>query len=518
MFKRPTEFREKSPKKPTDGYPWALALVCIAMLARAAFAQPMAANEAAPIYANLFGKSYNPQSLPILYAANQLIEQYFTSLLPQRSAIVQQIQATKLDPGVIGRLIHVRLGWQALQPGVYYINERSGPFTLKYFLGVPKGYRRDIEWPLVVRLATPNAFVTDPPPGKDQIAQIYSNWITEELASHPDALVLMPLLDLRELWGPSYQGMNNVIQPMLNAAGKVNVDPNRVYLVGYSMAAHAVWNISLHYATYFAAINPLAGGAAADWQRLRLPNLRNVYPVVWADTDDKIVPFAQSKQLVDILRRIKIDLDYTQTTGLGHAPSPQIIEDTYKKMRARVRQSYPAHNTIESDRPDSIFNRNDWVQVYQELTSGQDVLEYLSRGTGPLRMVQNSFGVEATISNNTVNISADNVETLRLYFNDQMVDLTKPITVIANYRQRFQGIVPINLDDMMKDQIFLGRGWRYYTATLDIDLTGNSGPLISPPPTTKPGASATSRPRGRITVYNEDGTVNRVIESGGSGN
>ena len=47
-----------------------------------------------------------------------------------------------------------------------------------------------------------------------------------------------------------------------------------VYLIGHSMAAHAVWNIAIHYPTYFATINPLAGSADQSWQRIRLGDLR----------------------------------------------------------------------------------------------------------------------------------------------------------------------------------------------------------------------------------------------------
>ena len=110
------------------------------------------------------------------------------------------------------------------------------------------------------------------------MAAIYTAWINDELKAHPDAAVLMPLLNLDELWGPSYAGMNSVIQPMLHVAGRVNMDPARVYLIGHGMSGHAAWNLGLHYTTYFAAINPLAGSAKADWQRLRLMNLRNTLP------------------------------------------------------------------------------------------------------------------------------------------------------------------------------------------------------------------------------------------------
>src|SRR5207245_450215 len=102
-----------------------------------------------------------------------------------------------------------------------------------YFLGVPKDYERTKPWPLVIKLPTADAFVNEPKANADQVTQIYTAWMKDELTKHPDALLIMPLLNLDELWGPSYAGMNNVIQPMLHAAGRANIDPARVYLLGH---------------------------------------------------------------------------------------------------------------------------------------------------------------------------------------------------------------------------------------------------------------------------------------------
>ena len=89
----------------------------------------------------------------------------------------------------------------------------------------------------MVKLPTPNAFLTDPRPDGKRVIAIYKAWIQDELTHHPDAVVLMPLLNLDELYGPSYEGMNSVIQSMLHAAGRVNIDPARVYLIGHSESA-----------------------------------------------------------------------------------------------------------------------------------------------------------------------------------------------------------------------------------------------------------------------------------------
>jgi hypothetical protein len=50
------------------------------------------------------------------------------------------------------------------------------------------------------------------------------------------------------------------------------------------------------------------------------------------------------------------------------------------------------------------------------------------------------------------------------------------VKVTVNKRIRFEGMVRPDVEQMLKDQIFLGRGWRYFTGVIDIDLAS--------PPTT----------------------------------
>jgi hypothetical protein len=526
MFKWRGRIREKDSGLRTERLGPALFLYFLLVLSPESFSliskQASAADlipqEAAEtLYKTELGPLYHPADLPRLYAAHQLIEQYFSAATPaDRKAALAQLSAAPIDAAVLGRICRIRLSWQNLAPGVYYINEPAGPYDAKYFLGVPPHYRREAAWPLVVKLPSATAFVADPPPLPGEVVQIYINWVKDELAAHPDAIVLIPLLNLGELYGPSYKGMNSVMQPIWNAADKVNIDPARVYLVGHSMGAHAAWNLALHYPTYIAAFNAMAGGAEAGWQRERMMNLRNVYPVVWADQQDQIVPITQSSELVSILRRFKIDVDYQLTANAGHVPPASLVESMYKKMRARARPLYPTRITLQSDRPDTIFNRIDWIQVYQPLDSGPDKIAQLEHGTGTMRFFENPFTLDATLKANHVDMTTANVDSMRLYFNDQMIDFSKPLVVTVNNRDRFRGLLALNIDEMMRDQLFLGRGWRYFTAVLDLELSAPPLPSLAKP--AAPGASPAAatppaRPHGKITIYNDDGSIQRVIET-----
>jgi hypothetical protein len=473
-------------------------ILCLSVLAASAFAQsattvPVSANpiphdQLLTMYARELEDKFDPTKADQLIKAHELVENYFAATTADaRKKIVTELEATGVDANIIGRIIRIRLNWPALPGGIYYVNERMGKHDVFYFIGLPKNYDRSVAWPLVIMLPTAHAFVVEPPPDAAQVARIYTDWINAELVRHPDSIVIMPLLNLDELWGPSYAGMNSVIQSMHHAANRVNIDPRRVYLFGHGMSGHAVWNLGLHYPTYFAALGALAGGASQDWQRLRVVNLKNVLPVAWHDRDDKSVPVRASRGLVEALRLQKIDVDYEETQELGHVPPQPIAERVYTKMRARDRDLYPKEVWLQSNRPDTLFNRNDWVQVYDQIRTGDD--QRLNFRTGFFVVHKNSYKIEAKlIEGNQIDVTCDNVGSMRLYLNDQMIDFSRPVRVVVNKKGRVEGYLKPSIDEMLKDQVFLGRGWRYYTSVVDIDLVE---------PTTRPTTRPTTQPASR---------------------
>lgn len=460
--------------------------------------QPLPPDVREKLYREELGDLFHPADLPQLMHGHELLEEYFAaSKSADRKAIVTSLEQTHLPPGVLGRLARLRLHWPALAGGVYYVNERRGPYGVQYFLGIPEGYDRGRAWPLVVKLAEPGAFLTNPPPDAQRVVDLYNAWIKADLAAHPDAIEIMPLLDIELFYGPSQAGMNRVIQPMLDAADRVNIDPSQVYLIGHGAAASAAWNLVLQYPTYFAAFAPLAGEVPYDWQRLRLIDLRNTLPVVWNDVDDKAVRIEMARSMINALRGQKIDVDYQQTRGNGHNPTDAIVDERYQKMRAMKRVLYPKRVSLQSDRPETQFNRDDWLQIWQEATPGTD-RRLLLRNGEIMWLHETPAKLDATLGQNQIDATVENVASLRFYLNDQMVDLSKPLTIAINRNKKVQGFVKQSIDEMLKDQILLGRGWRYFTAAVDIDLI----PAPTTRPATRPATTrSTTQPRkGRIIV------------------
>jgi len=446
------------------------------------------------LYQTELGDRFRPQEADRYHGVHELIERYFEAArMADRKAIAKQIADTGIDPVIVGRLCRIRMYWPELEGGgIYYVNQKTGVHPTLYFFGLPKDYSRTRSWPLALKLPTAHAFLVNPPPTAEQVTEIYKKWIREEQAAHPDAIVVMPLLNLDELWGPSYAGVNAVLLPMQHVASRANVDPARVYLVGHGMSAHAAWNLALHYPTYFAAFNALAGGASQPWQRVRVIGLRNVLPVVWHDADDQIIKVASSQGIVKALRIQKVPVEYEETKGIGHAPDAATAERAYQKMRGRVRQLYPKAVSLQSNRPDTLLNRSDWVQLYQPIQPGEEHKALLRYGSGTFTWFDSPMKVEAFIEGQTIDIKTQNVDSMRLYFNDQMIDLKKPIQVKINGAVRGEGAVPQSIEELLADQLFIGRGWRYYTGVVDIGITARIEPATKP--ATRPATTAATRP------------------------
>jgi hypothetical protein len=227
-------------------------------------------------------------------------------------------------------------------------------------------------------------------------------------------------------------------------------------------------------------------------------NLRNTLPVVWHDADDPAIKVDLARALVRALRGLKINVEYDETKKVGHVPDAATAERAYRKMRARARDLYPIKVTLQSNRTDTMFNRLDWVQIWQPLDPGDDRRLLLRRGSGMIVVTTNTFRIDADHpEGNRIDLAAQNVDSLRVYLNDQMVNFAEPVHIFVNKRPRFSRMVKPSVDEMLKDQLFLGRGWRYFTAAVDIDVFDRPMPKPATRAATRPTTGATTRPATR---------------------
>jgi predicted peptidase len=77
------------------------------------------------------------------------------------------------------------------------------------------------------------------------------------------------------------------------------VDPDRIYLTGYSSGGHATWAMALAYPARFAAIAPVAGAGNPREARQRLGHL----PAwIFHGVKDQVVPVGHGRQMAEAMR------------------------------------------------------------------------------------------------------------------------------------------------------------------------------------------------------------------------
>ncbi|MDG1572679.1 PHB depolymerase family esterase [Robiginitalea sp. M366] len=122
---------------------------------------------------------------------------------------------------------------------------------------------------------------------------------------------------------------------------RYHVDPSRIYLSGLSRGATACWEMAVHYPDTFAAMAVVCGMTPvpyASWMDPELP--------VWVfhGMEDPIIPYSESKEMVEALQAMGRPARLTGYEGVGHnAWDRAYATDTlYTWLAAQRRSPTPA--------------------------------------------------------------------------------------------------------------------------------------------------------------------------------
>ncbi|MEM7379601.1 MAG: PHB depolymerase family esterase [Bacteroidota bacterium] len=93
------------------------------------------------------------------------------------------------------------------------------------------------------------------------------------------------------------------------------VDKKRIYLTGLSRGGGAAWELAVQYPDKFAAMAVVCGMTPlpyASWIDKDMP--------IWVfhGTEDKSIPFSESRTMVDKLKQMGYDVKFTEYEGVGH--------------------------------------------------------------------------------------------------------------------------------------------------------------------------------------------------------
>ena len=198
------------------------------------------------------------------------------------------------------------------------------------------------------------------------------------------------------------------------------VNPDKVYLMGYSAGGDGVWRMAPRMADSWAAASMMAGHPGD----VRLENLRNTPFMIWCGALDS----AYNRNKECELRGLVMDSLQNQDSG-GYIHETHIVEGKGHWM----------------DRVDTLAV--DWMAQYVRNPYPEKIVWVQSEVTRPyfywLMAPEDELARDKTVRierhGNVVDISQCDYSRLKLFFNDQMVDLDKDLIINYESQNVFKG-------------------------------------------------------------------------------
>jgi hypothetical protein len=211
------------------------------------------------------------------------------------------------------------------------------------------------------------------------------------------------------------------------------VDPDKVYVLGYSMGGWGTLLMGPAMADRWAAVGSSAGGEHVV--RANVENLRNTPIIIQIGTEDHA------------FKRYELSKAYAEKLEELHAADPDGYEYEYKEHEGA------GHSISDSDSPKwmSRFTRNPYPEkvVWKpvDVTQGHVRTFYYVAVDAPARGTH----VVVSRSGNTFTIEkADGAKRLSILLNDDLADLEKPIVVLKGGEQVFSGPVERRLTTLLR--------------------------------------------------------------------
>lgn len=233
----------------------------------------------------------------------------------------------------------------------------------------------------------------------------------------------------------------------------LEVNPDKVYLMGYSAGGDGVWRLGPRMADHWAAASMMAGHPGD----VTLFSLRNTPFMIWCGAEDS----AYNRNEECAKRIAEMDaLQAADPEGYIHeghivAGKPHWMDGVDKAavpwMAKYTRNPYPDRVVwCQGDVMKAAFN---WLGVSPgEAEKGKQLIANVKAET------------------NTVEIEASDYKKVTIYLNDEMVDLDKAVKVVMDGKELFNGKVERKANTMRRNLIARGDPRYAFPAVIEVAL------------------------------------------------
>lgn len=304
--------------------------------------------------------------------------------------------------------------------------------AIAYKLWVPPSYKHSGD-PTPVILVMPGLDEEGQPMAPGQF--LTEHWM-ETVARESALIAALELPEDQDSWDQISSadgkagGAGRVMLVMRDLRDNYLVDFDRVYLLGRGAAVPAAVSIGGMFPHLFAGVV----GQAGDAGEAGAGNYSNL-PTFFQGGGAEASAFSEAAA------------DFGNCTLKPEASE----DDVWTWMQEHPRSSNPAKVTLVAGKP--IPNKAYWVEIPPVASEGGVVVT-----------------AEADRESNTVTVSGTGASTVTLFFNDQLVDLDKPIKLVLNGAEQ-EVVVPRSVDDLLR---LIERGTsdpgKLYVASATYDL------------------------------------------------
>ena len=376
-----------------------------------------------------------------------LVRKYLTEFdAGKRTEILEEVgDAVVTTPVKFARLV-VPSRYPPARPGIFHGQQFALPKELsdkpgQFSVSIPSGYNPRRMWPLVISLHGGGAVLGS---GKEDMAT------SKEMTRLPVVLVCPDTLDhgIAQFWrNPKNEGM--LRQLIKHVQTQVAIDPDRIYLVGYSMGGIGAYYLGPRLSENFAGVAP--GGGA--WVGVYWSSMLNTPVYIWHGVRDmrglRFTNYDYATQASKILTEHK---GYPWTLRSMNSDHPNILpgEQTLmlKWLSQFKRNPYPKRIILSSPRSVDFSGLklpsppDRWL-VIDKIGTEKLVMPGVERGGANRKDIELPMGIlDATwTEKNKLEIQSKNVQEFRVLLSPALVDLTKPLEVHVNGEKVFSETV-----------------------------------------------------------------------------
>jgi pimeloyl-ACP methyl ester carboxylesterase len=264
-----------------------------------------------------------------------------------------------------------------------------------------------------------------------------------------------------------------VLETIRQALRRYHIDPDRVFLTGMSNGGIGAWLIGMHHAPLFAGLAPMASGLD-DVLMPFLANLRSTPVYIIHGAKDQVMPVDLSRSIareLDVLGYPHVYREHQREHPMagGHYFPREELPDLVAWFNRQRREPLPTSLTVVRD--GSHFHMFNWIRLDSTdpiATFSEDLVD--KRDEQIKRRVY--ARLDASIAGrNRIEVQAEHVQRYSLFLNEQLIDFSKPLTVVTNGRLSFEGTVTPSVETLLRQARLRQDPERLFSVHLTIAIT-----------------------------------------------